>query len=120
MLPFAIVAPLIGLGLLVVQIALGGWTSANYAALACPTFPKCMGEWWPPMDLADGFVLWRGLGVNYEFGVLDTPASMMNCSWRGVRWPIMLSAVLTALNASIPGRPSTALSELTVMIEPLP
>lgn len=56
------------------QIALGGWTSANYAALACPTFPKCLGEWWPPMDMADGFVLWRGLGVNYEFGVLDSPA----------------------------------------------
>lgn len=65
---------LIGIAVLVVQIALGGWTSANYAALACPTFPKCMGEWWPPMDLADGFVLWRGLGVNYEFGVLDSPA----------------------------------------------
>jgi cytochrome c oxidase assembly protein subunit 15 len=65
---------LMGIAVLVVQIALGGWTSANYAALACPTFPKCMGEWWPPMDMADGFVLWRGLGVNYEFGVLDSPA----------------------------------------------
>lgn len=65
---------LVGMAVLVVQIALGGWTSANYAALACPTFPKCMGEWWPPMDMADGFVMWRGLGVNYEFGVLDSPA----------------------------------------------
>ena len=65
---------LVGMVVLVVQIALGGWTSANYAALACPTFPKCMGEWWPPMDMADGFVMWRGLGVNYEFGVLDSPA----------------------------------------------
>lgn len=64
----------LGIAVLVLQIALGGWTSANYAALACPTFPKCMGEWWPPMDMKDGFVLWRGLGVNYEFGVLDSPA----------------------------------------------
>ncbi len=64
----------LGVGVLAVQIALGGWTSANYAALACPTFPTCLGEWWPPMDMADGFVLWRGLGVNYEFGVLDSPA----------------------------------------------
>jgi cytochrome c oxidase assembly protein subunit 15 len=40
------------LAVLVLQIALGGWTSANYAALACPTFPKCLGEWWPPMDMA--------------------------------------------------------------------
>jgi cytochrome c oxidase assembly protein subunit 15 len=65
---------LLGIAVLVVQIALGGWTSANYAALACPTFPTCMGEWWPPMDMAEGFVLWRGLGINYEFGVLDSPA----------------------------------------------
>lgn len=64
----------LGIAVLVLQIALGGWTSANYAALACPTFPTCMGEWWPPMDMKDGFVLWRGLGVNYEFGVLDSPA----------------------------------------------
>src|SRR5690606_29486606 len=51
---------------LVVQIALGGWTSANYAALACPDFPTCQTQWWPEIaDFADGFVLWRGLGVDY-------------------------------------------------------
>ncbi|MFY2763676.1 COX15/CtaA family protein [Arenimonas sp. MALMAid1274] len=65
----------IGLGLLVVQIALGGWTSANYAALACGTdFPKCLGQWWPAHDFREGFVLWRGIGVDYEGGVLDGPA----------------------------------------------
>jgi len=57
------------------QIALGGWTSANYAALACPDLPTCQGEWWPPeINFAEGFVLWRGLGIDYEFGVLDTPS----------------------------------------------
>lgn len=65
----------IGLGLLVVQIALGGWTSANYAALACGTdFPKCLGQWWPAHDFREGFILWRGIGVDYEGGVLDGPA----------------------------------------------
>jgi cytochrome c oxidase assembly protein subunit 15 len=59
---------------LVVQIALGGWTSSNYAALACPDFPTCQGSWWPETDFREAFVLWRGLGVNYEFGVLDHPA----------------------------------------------
>ena len=63
-----------GTAILAGQIALGGWTSANYAALACPDFPTCQGEWWPPMDFREAFVLWRGLGVNYEFGVLDHPA----------------------------------------------
>ena len=65
----------IGLGLLVVQIALGGWTSANYAALACGTdYPTCLGQWWPEQDYREGFVLWRGIGVDYEGGVLDGPA----------------------------------------------
>jgi len=63
-----------GLLLLATQILLGGWTSANYAALACPDFPTCQGEWWPETDFKEGFVFWRGLGQNYEFGVLDNPA----------------------------------------------
>ncbi len=65
---------LLGLLLVVAQIALGGWTSANYAALACPDFPTCQGGWWPHMDFREAFVLWRGTGINYEFGVLDNPA----------------------------------------------
>jgi cytochrome c oxidase assembly protein subunit 15 len=57
-----------------VQIALGGWTSSNYAAVACPDFPQCQAAWWPQADFRDAFVLWRGLGINYEGGVLDHPA----------------------------------------------
>lgn len=60
------------LAALAVQIALGGWTSANYAALACATdFPTCVGQWWPDADFREGFVLWRGIGVDYEGGILD-------------------------------------------------
>ena len=65
---------LLAMVVLAVQIFLGGWTSANYAALACTDFPTCHGRWWPAMDFRNAFVLWRGFGVNYEFGVLDTPA----------------------------------------------
>lgn len=65
----------VALVLLVGQIALGGWTSSNYAALACPDFPQCQQQWWPKnMDFKEGFVLWRGLDQNYEFGVLDHTA----------------------------------------------
>jgi cytochrome c oxidase assembly protein subunit 15 len=65
----------VGLALLGAQIALGGWTSANYAALACGNdFPKCVGQWLPPHDFHQGFVLWRGIGVDYEGGVLDGAA----------------------------------------------
>jgi heme a synthase len=66
---------MLAIGVLGLQIALGGWTSSNYAALACGNdFPKCLGLWWPPADFREGFVLWRGVGVNYEGGVLDTAA----------------------------------------------
>jgi cytochrome c oxidase assembly protein subunit 15 len=48
--------------LLIVQIALGGWVSSNYAVLACGGFPQCNGSWWPAMDFARGFTLLRELG----------------------------------------------------------
>jgi cytochrome c oxidase assembly protein subunit 15 len=56
--PLAVFALLI----LFSQIALGGWVSTNYAALACMDFPLCQGLWWPPMDFAHGYTLWRDLG----------------------------------------------------------
>ncbi len=65
---------LVGLLVLVAQIALGGWTSANYAALVCPDLPTCMGQWLPETDFAEGFVLWREIGVDYEGGLLDLPS----------------------------------------------
>jgi cytochrome c oxidase assembly protein subunit 15 len=65
---------LLGLVLLAGQIALGGWTSANYAALACPDFPTCQSRWWPSMDFQEAFTLWRGLGISYEGGVLANDA----------------------------------------------
>lgn len=67
-------AAAVGLLIVVVQIALGGWTSSNYAALACLDFPTCHGSWLPEMDFDEAFVMWRGLGVNYEYGVLEHPA----------------------------------------------
>lgn len=65
-----------GLAAVALQIALGGWTSSNYAALACPDLPTCQGHWWPDMDAREAFTLWRGLGTSYEGGVLNNPARM--------------------------------------------
>ena len=69
------------LAVLGVQVALGGWVSANYAALTCgagswsiENIPQCAGLWLPPSDFREGFVLWRGIGVDYEGGVLDGAA----------------------------------------------
>ena len=50
--------------LALVQIALGGWVSTNYAVLACSEFPACQGSWWPDMDFASAFQLLRPLGLD--------------------------------------------------------
>ncbi|MDX2419154.1 MAG: COX15/CtaA family protein [Xanthomonadales bacterium] len=65
---------IVAIVILGMQIALGGWTSANYAALACPDFPTCGGQWWPDANFKEGFILWREIGVNYEGGLLDQPS----------------------------------------------
>ena len=65
---------LLGLAALLLQISLGGWTSSNYAAVACPDLPTCQQSWWPHMDFRDAFVLWRGLDIDYTGGVLANPA----------------------------------------------
>jgi cytochrome c oxidase assembly protein subunit 15 len=96
---------LMGLIALGVQIALGGWTSSNYAAIACPDFPRCQDAWWPQTDYRDAFVLWRGLGVNYEGGVLENPA----------RVAIHLTHRIGALIATL----TLALAALTVVTRKL-
>lgn len=66
---------IVGIVLVAIQIALGGWTSSNYAALACGTdFPTCLRQWWPATDFHQAFILLRHIGVDYEGGILDGPA----------------------------------------------
>jgi cytochrome c oxidase assembly protein subunit 15 len=65
---------LAALGLLLTQIALGGWVSTNYAVLACRGFPACNGQWWPVMDAAHGFTLLRELGRAGHGGYLPFEA----------------------------------------------
>lgn len=64
----------LGLVVIALQLLLGGWVSTNYAALACPDFPTCMGQWWPESNFDEGFKIWRGVGVDYEGGILDQPS----------------------------------------------
>ncbi|MGC1854903.1 MAG: COX15/CtaA family protein [Candidatus Aquirickettsiella sp.] len=63
-----------GLLLIILQISLGGWTSANYAAFVCPDFPLCQGRWWPSMNFSEGFHLWLNSHINYEGGILSHTA----------------------------------------------
>lgn len=68
--------PLWGLAiaLLVLQLALGGWVSSNYAGIACQGFPTCNGQWWPAMDWSEGFHLTQTVGPNYLYGQLHAEA----------------------------------------------
>lgn len=86
----------LGLVLLAVQIFLGGWTSTNYAALACPDLPTCHGRFWPETDMKEAFTLWRGLGINYEYGVLDARARVTIHHVHRVG-AVVISVVLLAL-----------------------
>jgi heme a synthase len=81
---------LFGTVVLGLQILLGGWVSTNYAAVACPDFPTCQRSLWPQMDFRDAFVLWRGLGIDYEGGVLDHPARV------AIHYTHRLGAVIAA------------------------
>jgi cytochrome c oxidase assembly protein subunit 15 len=67
---FSVVAVLV----MLLQILLGGWVSTNYAVLACNTFPQCQGSWWPVMNFAQGFSLWRHLGVTTDGRPIDFEA----------------------------------------------
>jgi cytochrome c oxidase assembly protein subunit 15 len=110
-------AMLVALIALSIQIALGGWTSSNYAAVACPDFPKCQNQWWPETDYKDAFVLWRGLGVNYEGGVLQHPARVaIHFTHRLgalVASLALLFAAIAALRRKI--RPEAALAAYAVL-----
>jgi len=84
-----------GLFVLVLQISLGGWTSTNYAAAACPDFPACQGSFWPSMDFRNGFMLWRGLGIDYEGGVLEAPARV------AIHYMHRIGAYVTAIGLAL-------------------
>lgn len=81
----------LGLAVLIAQIALGGWVSANYAALACTDFPTCNGRWLPPMDLQHAFHMVR------ELGVTAAGAPLSHEALTAIHWTHRLGALITVL-----------------------
>ena len=80
----------LALVVLAAQIILGGWTSTNYAAIACPDFPTCQGSWWPAMDYRHAFVLWHAPSIDYEGGILT------NAARRAIHFTHRMGAAVTA------------------------
>jgi cytochrome c oxidase assembly protein subunit 15 len=89
-------AALAGLALLVLQIALGGWVSTNYAVLACTDFPTCNGHWIPPMDFSQGFHLWRALGRTGSGGYI-TQEALVAIHWTHRTFAFVVVAYLAWL-----------------------
>lgn len=61
----------LGFMIVFLQIALGGWVSANYAGISCIGFPMCNGVWLPELHFTQGFNLFAPVGANYQGGVLE-------------------------------------------------
>src|SRR5690606_7087238 len=94
-----------GLALLFIQIALGGWVSTNYAALACMDFPTCHGSWLPNMDLGSGFSLVRGLG-ELPSGEVISQDALTGIHWVHRNFALVVFAWLASLTC--PARPRPA------------
>lgn len=87
----------LALALLLLQTALGGWVSTNYAVLACSDFPTCQGQWWPPMS-AQGFALWRELGHAADGQPLPFEAlTAIHFVHRNMAWLVLAVLAWTAV-----------------------
>lgn len=81
----------LGLFIVIGQIALGGWTTSNYAAVACPDFPTCQAQWLPAMDFRAGFNVLQHIGPNYLGGTMDNLARI------AIHFTHRMGAVVTAV-----------------------
>ena len=84
--------------MLAIQIALGGWVSSNYAALACADFPLCHGKLLPQMDFINGFTLWRELGMTAQGDYLPLAAlTAIHWTHRVIAFIVVALVAWTAL-----------------------
>ena len=81
---------LLGVFIVFIQIMLGGWTSANYAAIICTDFPTCQGNLIPPLDFAGAFTVSTEGVSNYLGGHLDNDARVT------IHWMHRVGALVTS------------------------
>jgi cytochrome c oxidase assembly protein subunit 15 len=87
---------LIAFVVLSIQIFLGAWVSTNYAVLACPDFPTCLGSVWPETNWGEGFTLWRQLGLNAQ-GEFISPTALQTIHWAHRLFALAVLIVLGTL-----------------------
>jgi cytochrome c oxidase assembly protein subunit 15 len=94
---------------LCIQIFLGAWVSTNYAVLACPDFPTCLGSFWPETNWHEGFTLWRQLGLNAQ-GESISPVALQTIHWAHRMFAVIAIAALSLLGVSALQLSNSALS----------
>ena len=94
---------------LCIQIFLGAWAIINYAVLACPDFPTCMGTFLPETDWQEGFTLWRALGLNSQ-GESISPVALQTIHWAHRMFAVVAVAALGLLGVSALQLSNSALS----------
>lgn len=80
-----------GVIIVFIQITLGGWTSANYAAIICEDFPTCQGVWFPPLDISGAFQVSTHGVSDYSGGHLGNDARVT------IQWLHRLGALITTI-----------------------
>jgi cytochrome c oxidase assembly protein subunit 15 len=93
------------------QIFLGAWVSTNYAVLACPDFPTCLGSAWPETNWQEGFTLWRQLGLNVQ-GEFISPVALQTIHWAHRLFASLVLLVLSVLAWRILWQSNSATEDL--------
>ena len=94
--PLSMQLVILSASVLFIQVFLGAWVSTNYAVLACPDFPTCMGNAWPETDWTQGFTLWRQLGLNAQ-GEFISPVALQTIHWAHRLFALLVLVVLGGL-----------------------
>ena len=94
--PLSMQLVILAASVLFIQVFLGAWVSTNYAVLACPDFPTCMGNAWPDTDWTQGFTLWRQLGLNAQ-GEFISPVALQTIHWAHRLFALLVLVVLGGL-----------------------
>jgi cytochrome c oxidase assembly protein subunit 15 len=99
---------------LLLQIALGGWVSTNYAVLACTGFPQCNGQWWPAMDVSQGFTFARELGRRAD-GAPIAMTALVAIQWTHRLFAVVFAAAMGWLVARLWRRGPTARRQAVII-----
>ena len=101
-----------GLVLVIGHVALGGWVSSNYAAVACIDLPTCHGEWWPVADFANGFHLTQHIGPNHPAPPARSPRLTLAQTPPAFRLGTAISVTLSSAIAPRIELPASAVQDV--------